>query len=72
MQLLIHCAVFVIEYAAKFLFGMFTNIGTSRQLCYQIIMSKSGGNYFEGDRVCKIQEHVFIICYLICHWFVNL
>jgi hypothetical protein len=49
MQLLIHCAVFVIEYAAEFLFGMFTNIGTSRQLCYQIIMSKSGGNCFEGD-----------------------
>ena len=72
MQLLIHCAVFVIEYAPEFLFGMFANVGTSRQLCDQIIMSKRGRNCSEGDRVCKIQGHVFIICYLICHWFVNL
>ena len=56
MQLLIHCAVFVVEYAPEFLFGMFTNIGTSRQLCDQIIMFTSGGNCFEGDRVFKIQE----------------
>lgn len=54
--------MFVIEYVPEFLFGMFTNIGTSRQLCDQIIMSKSGGNCFEGDRVCKMQELVFIMC----------
>jgi hypothetical protein len=42
MQLLLHCAVFVIKYAHESLFGMFTNIGTSRQLYDQIIMSKSG------------------------------
>jgi hypothetical protein len=41
MQLVLHCAVFVIKYAHESLFGMFTNIGTSRQL-YDQMMSKSG------------------------------